>query len=777
MRLCYHCMQQITNERAHICPNCGKSLDPEPQPERFLTPGTVLGEKYIIGYSLGAGGFGNTYIGWDSVLQRKIAVKEFYPKQYCTRGQDGKTVIVPDGRLQPRFFRGLQQFLTEARSVAALHEVRGIVEISNFFEENGTGYIVMEYLEGMDVKAILERAGGKKDYEWCRRVILTVLYTLKEIHKRGVLHRDIAPDNIFVTNEGIIKLIDFGAAKQLSALDNTSDIMLKAGYAPIEQYRSDTAQGPYTDLYATAALFYRMLTGQKPIPANEREKQDTLIPPSDMGISLPEQAELAIMVCLNIRPEYRLQSAEQFMESLDGRFFIPVYEPEWILPPVKEKVSVFKKIASLPVAAKAALCLGCICLVGATVLGISVAVRSTENAEALDSRVTVMMDLRDKSVEEAAAYIDRLNIEHPRWDIKMKIEDTVFDLTKESGIVCAQSIAPGTVLYESGQENVSGTVEGLKCDEKGNLTGTVSIDVYSNEKIRYGEISGLNAYALAQKLGIDTTDEKRFVKVEGEEGKDYFDLAAVGTADEGFMAEELYKTENQDREITYDENLKIYYYAPDFFYWKKLPDFAGKYKTIDKVPKQQMYSFTDEKKRVKAEKKLLIGSGLVDESYCALKEDGYEEGQIIGQTVTPGETYDGSDPGDTLLEIQVIGTLFEYKGKTGAEFVDEIEDQGFDLYELQTGSGESGKSEWKVEKVEIYEVDASGERTDTRVDYFNRKESLRDQIMFVITVKEEAKPIHVPAPEPLPTPQQVPSDSSDGTGRMGARDTNGHSFN
>lgn len=221
MKICYHCMQQISNEKAHTCPACGKSLNPEPQPERFLRAGTVLGGKFILGYPLGAGGFGNTYIGWDQVLYRKVAIKEFYPKQYCIRGQDGRNVTVPDARLQPRFQRGLRQFLEEARNVAALHEVRGVVEITNFFEENGTGYIVMEYLEGMDVKTILEKSGDKKDYGWCRRVILTVLYTLKEIHKRGVLHRDIAPDNIFVTKEGIIKLIDFGAAKQLSVMENT----------------------------------------------------------------------------------------------------------------------------------------------------------------------------------------------------------------------------------------------------------------------------------------------------------------------------------------------------------------------------------------------------------------------------------------------------------------------------------------------------------------------------------------------------------------------------
>ena len=345
MRICYHCMQQISNEKAHICPHCGQSLEAVRQAERFLMPGTVLGGKFLVGCPLGDGGFGNTYIGWDNLLFRKIAIKEFYPEQYCIRGQDGRTVTVTDEKMRTRFTKERQEFLEEARRVAALHEVQGVVEISNFFEENDTGYIVMEYLEGMDIKTILQKSGDKKDYEWSRRVILAVLYTLKEVHKRGVIHRDIAPDNIFVTKEGIIKLIDFGAAKYASA-ENTTEIMLKMGYAPIEQYSRKIKQGPYTDLYAVAALFYRMLTGQKPISANERVEQDGLILPSQMGVLLPEQAELAIMVCLNVMPQYRLQSADEFMEALDGKYFVPVYEPEWILPPVEEKKSLWEKFTS-----------------------------------------------------------------------------------------------------------------------------------------------------------------------------------------------------------------------------------------------------------------------------------------------------------------------------------------------------------------------------------------------------------------------------------------------
>lgn len=333
MRFCYSCMQQIGDKKLKTCPHCGKPLKLPCDTTRFLKPGTVLQKKFVVGRVLGAGGFGNTYIGWNQLIQRRVAIKEYFPHQLSSRGGDGRTVSVSDVISQQRFRAGLHQFLEEARSIASLQDVKGVVQVFTFFEENGTGYIIMEYLEGMDVKTILEQRGNRMDYEWSRRVILTVLHTLREIHSRNVLHRDIAPDNIIVTNEGVIKLIDFGAAKHATELANVrSDIVLKSGYAPLEQYSKKVKQGAYTDLYAVAALFYRMLTGMKPQPANDRMNKDELKPLSELGIHVPQQAEFAIMVCLNLQPEFRLQSAQEFMEALDGTEFVPIYEPKWILP-------------------------------------------------------------------------------------------------------------------------------------------------------------------------------------------------------------------------------------------------------------------------------------------------------------------------------------------------------------------------------------------------------------------------------------------------------------
>ncbi len=418
MKLCYHCMTKLESGYAYICPNCHKELNNDSVASKYLQPGSVLNGRFIMGYPLGEGGFGNTYIGWDDVLQRKVAIKEFYPKQYAKRAADGVRVLVKDEIQKLRYQNGLRRFMKEARSVASLQDIKGVVAVSHFFEENGTGYIIMEYLEGMNVMEILKKSGNKKDYEWCRRVILTVLHTLREIHKRGVLHRDISPDNIFVTNEGVIKLIDFGAAKNADMIeDANTEIMLKVGYAPIEQYSRQKIQGTYTDIYALAAVFYRMLTGQKPFPADKRIKDDALITPSEMGISIPRQAEMAIMVCLNVKPEYRLQSADEFMEALDGKSFEPVYEPEWILPPVEEK----KGFDQLPFAAKLSIGLCVLLLALGTIGGAVYVVRKDmrTKVQLSTSGGVVLEDYSGQNVQEAVRLLeDNLGIQ----DIKLVYE-------------------------------------------------------------------------------------------------------------------------------------------------------------------------------------------------------------------------------------------------------------------------------------------------------------------------------------------------------------------
>lgn len=761
MKLCYHCMHQIKDENIYTCPACGRSLAPQPVGAKYLQPGTVLQGKFIVGYPLGAGGFGNTYIGWNRVLFCKVAIKEFYPEQYCYRAADRATVSVSDEKQEDRFRIGLRQFLEEARNVAALQDIPGVVEISSFFEENMTGYIVMEYLEGMDVKAILAKSGGKMDYGWCRRVVLTVLYTLREVHRRGVLHRDIAPDNVFMTREGIIKLIDFGAAKHISALSNASpEIVLKVGYAPIEQYSREAPQGPYTDLYAVAALFYRMLTGQRPIPANERSGTDGLIPPSDMGIKIPRQAEMGMMVCLNVQPQYRLQSVDEFMEALAGKDFVPVYEPEWIFPVTEEGQGIKEKIARIPIPAWIGLCLGCICLIGVTIFGAARLRERGAGGTGLVNGAIVMNDLTGMTEEEAAASIEELERrareEGVILDIELETDGYIFDLDRDKdGTVAAQTVKPFAVLYDPEAESQE-ELEGLERDEDGNVSGTVVCSLYSNTKLYYRDLRGLNIYAMARKLGIDPGDEEHFIGTDEVEGSSYSDLIRLETPDGEITAQELKKKKNRKKEIAYAaDGMRIVYSDIPFFYWETLPDLKQVYGTLDKIPAQETYILKNEDERESSgqKKRLEEAGGMVDKTYCAISASesskGFHKGDIIEQTYPAGGELDTSRTRLDRALLCAIGEEVFYSGKSGERFKNELAERwGETVNVVAKGSG--------VMTQPVLSVTVTG-ADGTAVDYFKKGDA--------VTVTLDLASVSTPTPIPTPMPtQQAPSLAEGGTG-------------
>jgi beta-lactam-binding protein with PASTA domain/serine/threonine protein kinase len=304
------------DEGFNICPSCGY-VEGTPAKEAYhLQPGSILNGKYIVGRALGYGGFGVTYIGYDAQLGRKAAIKEYMPSDFSTRMPGSSAMSVYRGDAGVEFAAGLQSFVYEAQRLAKFSALPGIVAIYDSFSENNTGYIVMEYLEGMTVKEVLAQ-DGPFGFDSALGIILSILKPLKEVHAAGIIHRDIAPDNIFLTVGGGVKLIDFGAARYATTLHSKSlSVILKPGYAPEEQYRSHGSQGPWSDVYAIAATFYKMLTGVTPDEAMDRRMDDRLKEPSALGVSIPKPAENAIMNALNINVEDRTQSVEEFEAAL-----------------------------------------------------------------------------------------------------------------------------------------------------------------------------------------------------------------------------------------------------------------------------------------------------------------------------------------------------------------------------------------------------------------------------------------------------------------------------
>lgn len=312
--LCTGCMSEL--KTVGVCPVCGWDGRPYDVPH-YLAQRTVLNGRYYIGKVLGHGGFGITYIAWDMVLNMKVAVKEYFPMGFAARSTKEPSVNVHTKDFVEQFDIGLEKFLEEARLLARFSEQPGIVSVRDFFKANDTAYMVMNYLEGCTLEKYLLQNEGRLSWNEALKLIAPVIDALSLVHGVGVLHRDISPGNIFITNSGQVKIIDFGASRYAIGEANKSlSVILKRGYAPEEQYRSKGNQWPWTDVYALAATIYRMVTGEAPIEALDRVIDDSLKRPSQLGIEVPKEFDTVLMRALSVRPQNRYQDMKSFKEAL-----------------------------------------------------------------------------------------------------------------------------------------------------------------------------------------------------------------------------------------------------------------------------------------------------------------------------------------------------------------------------------------------------------------------------------------------------------------------------
>lgn len=319
-RMCMGCMAQLP-EGENVCRYCGFVEGTGPKEGYHLAPETILTNRYVIGKVIGYGGFGVTYVAWDAVLEKKVAIKEYLPGDFATRRPGDTIVSIYEGEREEQYISGLKKFIEEAQRLAKFTEVDGVVHVYDSFSYNNTAYIVMEFLEGETLKEKLKRT-PKLSYEEAKKIILPVLRALEEVHKTGIIHRDIAPDNIFLLSDGRVKLLDFGAARFATTTHSKSlSVILKPGYAPEEQYRSRGEQGPWTDVYASCATLYRMMTGLIPEDALERNAHDTLKDISSLA-ELPDNAANAIMNGLNIKACDRIQSAGILADALEDKMSV-----------------------------------------------------------------------------------------------------------------------------------------------------------------------------------------------------------------------------------------------------------------------------------------------------------------------------------------------------------------------------------------------------------------------------------------------------------------------
>jgi WD40 repeat protein/predicted Ser/Thr protein kinase len=309
---CPFCGAEVGN--AITCPQCGATVaTPSISVSLSLPLGTKLfGGKYSVGKVLGQGGFGITYMGADTVLSRPVAIKELFPEG-CQR--NGTTV--QPARIPPSDFSSMKQkFLEEARLLASLNHP-GIVKVYDFFEENNTAYMVMEYLRGKSLAKLVEERGGALSEQEAVGYILKVCEALEVVHKAGYLHRDIKPENIIVCGDGRVVLVDFGAARSFMAgRTGRMTVLLTPGFAPLEQYAEQAKRGAYTDIYALGATLYYLLTGQVPVSAADRFSGVELRSVREINGRVSRQVEEAVMKAMAMRVEERPQSVEEFVRLL-----------------------------------------------------------------------------------------------------------------------------------------------------------------------------------------------------------------------------------------------------------------------------------------------------------------------------------------------------------------------------------------------------------------------------------------------------------------------------
>ena len=341
-QICFACMRKLTRDDGE-CAGCGwdnrHRANPAPQ-----LPFSQIGGRYIIGKTLGQGGFGITYVGYDMETDRRVAIKEFFPSVGASRSTASSEVVVSSFEHKSTFMTGVSKFIQEAETLSELHSVPNVVHVYDAFLANNTAYIVMEFVEGGTLSQYLRsERGGRITMAQTMKLFTPLFDTLEQLHARSVIHRDIKPSNLMIRREnGELVLLDFGAAR--SYLENSSDGLTSyrsTGYTPKEQYTRNNNQDGRSDQYALCATIYRAITGKVPPNCMDRESgAEVLDPPSRYCSDITHQQEKALLRGMSLRIEDRFPSVAALKAQLvEGAQSAPPPPPP--PPPPQEKAECF----------------------------------------------------------------------------------------------------------------------------------------------------------------------------------------------------------------------------------------------------------------------------------------------------------------------------------------------------------------------------------------------------------------------------------------------------
>ena len=625
---CLGCLE-LYGDAFSVCPNCGYIDGTPPEEAIHMEPGTILYDRYIIGRVLGYGGFGVTYIGWDGRLEQKVAIKEYLPGEFSTRMPGRSQITVFNGDKSEQFHDGLRKFVEEAKRLAKFQNEPGIVKIFDSFEENETAYIVMEYLDGETLTSYLKRnktIPGDQAVE----MLTPLMESLQVVHEEGLLHRDIAPDNVFLTKDGQVKLIDFGASRYATTSHSRSlTVIIKPGYSPEEQYRSRGDQGPYTDVYALAATLYKMMTGKTAPDAMERrakyesQSKDILEEPRKLNKHISLNHQNAILNAMNVRIEDRTQNVGAFLQELNAD------------PPVKRRYGKIKKLDlySWPLWAKltVAAVLSLVLLLGGLMVTGVIDYNPYNNEIVIPENVSVVPDVEGLYQDEAVQLIQANRL-----------------LASAGGTVESEYIPAGKIVFQS---PTGGAYMGVN--------QTVVLTVSSGSGVA-GSVDGVSTVPYL----VWETEEDARIK-----------LRAAGLGEPAI-------------ETAYDENVaEGLVVSQSLSAGEQVPEKTVITLVISLGPAPfdmpSVYNMTQ-----KEAEELLTGKGLIVHVEYE-KSDKVQQDHVIRQSVTEGTTV---KRGDEITIVVCSGkatvNIADVTGKTREEAESTLKKQGFKVTVLENYDNE-----------------------------------------------------------------------------------------
>jgi serine/threonine protein kinase len=315
--VCPNCFRPLGGDT--VCGHCSFDIGAMKSPPGALPLFSALNNRYLLGRVLGKGGFGITYVAQDMGTGRICAIKEYIPSEYATRDDSASSVYpYPDQKARYVFEHGKEKFIEEAKTLLKLSSDPIVVDIWDYFAQNNTAYFAMEFLDGLDLRKMARSNGGTIDPELAKMVLVTVASSLMEIHRRNILHRDLSPENIIVTNGSRIKLIDFGAARNFVSNQNKGmSVLLKPGFAPPEQYSAKGVQGPWSDVYALCATFYNVVSGKALVDALFRYRGEAQPSLYSLGCAVTKRTSDVIEKGMALDHKLRYQDFRQLLDDID----------------------------------------------------------------------------------------------------------------------------------------------------------------------------------------------------------------------------------------------------------------------------------------------------------------------------------------------------------------------------------------------------------------------------------------------------------------------------